>query len=151
MPTNFLTALLTSFVGTLGFSVLLHTPQRAWLPGSCIGAVGYTLYWALIAWGGLSEPAAIFIGSLVASLLAQYAARRMRMIASIFATLAIIAFVPGLGLYRCMSLLAQGDTSLGLQTGIAAMANILMITLGLSVGSFIFRVIFVSRNARRKN
>lgn len=151
MPTNFLTALLTSFVGTLGFSVLLHTPRRAWLPGSCIGAVGYTLYWALIAWGGLSEPAAIFIGSLVASLLAQYAARRMRMIASIFATLAIIAFVPGLGLYRCMSLLAQGDTSLGLQTGIAAMANILMITLGLSVGSFIFRVIFVSRNARRKN
>ncbi len=151
MPTNFLTALLTSFVGTLGFSVLLHTPRRAWLPGSCIGAVGYTLYWALIAWGGLSEPAAIFIGSLVASLLAQYAARRMRMIASIFATLAIIAFVPGLGLYRCMSLLAQGDTSLGLQTGIAAMANILMITLGLGVGSFIFRVIFVSRNARRKN
>lgn len=151
MPTNFLTALLTSFVGTLGFSVLLHTPRRAWLPGSCIGAVGYTLYWALIAWGGLSEPAAIFIGSLVASLLAQYAARRMRMIASIFATLAIIAFVPGLGLYRCMSLLAQGDTSLGLQTGIAAMANILMITLGLSVGSFIFRVIFVSRTARRKN
>lgn len=151
MPTRFLTALLTSFIGTLGFSVLLHTPRRAWLPGSCIGAVGYTLYWALIAWGGLSEPAAIFIGSLVASLLAQYAARRMRMIASIFATLAIIAFVPGLGLYRCMSLLAQGDTSLGLQTGIAAMANILMITLGLSVGSFIFRVIFVSRNASRKN
>lgn len=31
MPVNFLTALLTSFIGTLGFAVLLHTPQRAWI------------------------------------------------------------------------------------------------------------------------
>lgn len=52
MPVNFLTALLTSFIGTLGFAVLLHTPQRAWIPGSCIGAVGYTLYWALMVWAG---------------------------------------------------------------------------------------------------
>ena len=50
MPVNFLTALLTSFIGTLGFAVLLHTPQRAWIPGSCIGAVGYTLYWTLMVW-----------------------------------------------------------------------------------------------------
>ena len=26
MPVNFLTALLTSLIGTLGFAVLLHTP-----------------------------------------------------------------------------------------------------------------------------
>ena len=107
MPVNFLTALLTSFIGTLGFAVLLHTPQRAWIPGSCIGAVGYTLYWALMVWAGLPETAAIFIGSVAASVLAQYAARRLKMIATVFGTLAIIAFVPGLGLYRCMSLLAS--------------------------------------------
>lgn len=34
MPVNFLTALLTSFIGTLGFAVLLHTPQRAVVPGA---------------------------------------------------------------------------------------------------------------------
>lgn len=64
------------------------------------------------------------------------------MIATVFGTLAIIAFVPGLGLYRCMSLLAQGNTSLGLQTGIVAMSNIVMITFGLGVGSFLMRMIF---------
>lgn len=150
MPGNFLTALLTSFIGTLGFAVLLHTPRHAWIPGSCIGAVGYTLYWALMAWAGLPETAAIFIGSLAASLMAQYAARRLKMIATIFGTLAIIAFVPGLGLYRCMSLLAQGNTSSGLQTGVAAMANIVMITFGLGMGSFLMRMFFAARAEKKR-
>jgi len=35
---------LTSFVGTLGFEILLHAPKRAWLPASLIGAMTYTLY-----------------------------------------------------------------------------------------------------------
>ena len=96
-------------------------------------------------WGGMSEPAAIFIGSLVASLLAQLAAREMKLIASIFANLAIVAFVPGLGLYRCMSLMAQGNTAQGLQTGTAAMVSIVMISLGLAIGSFLFRVCFKKR------
>ena len=38
---------LTSFVGTLGFAILLHAPKRAWLPASLIGAMTYTLYWSL--------------------------------------------------------------------------------------------------------
>ena len=84
-----------------------------------------------------------------ADVLAQYAARRLKMIATVFGTLAIIAFVPGLGLYRCMSLLAQGNTSLGLQTGIVAMSNIVMITFGLGVGSFLMRMFFAARAERK--
>ena len=146
MPSTFLAALLSSFVGTLGMGAqLLNVPKRSLVPGSAIGAIGYTLYWALIVWGGMSEPAAIFIGSLVASLLAQLAAREMKLIASIFANLAIVAFVPGLGLYRCMSLMAQGSTAQGLQTGTAAMVSIVMISLGLALGGFLFRICFKKR------
>ena len=134
MPSTFLAALLSSFVGTLGMGAqLLNVPKRSLVPGSAIGAIGYTLYWALI------------IGSLVASLLAQLAAREMKLIASIFANLAIVAFVPGLGLYRCMSLMAQGSTAQGLQTGTAAMVSIVMISLGLAIGSFLFRICFKKR------
>lgn len=131
-------ALATSFVGTLGFAALLHAPRRAWLPASAIGGVGYLLYWALLQ-AGFGDPAAIFVGALVSSLLAQLAARQMRMIATIFVTLSIIPFVPGLGLYRCMALLTQGESDAGLQVGAAAMASIVMIALGLGVGSFLFR------------
>ena len=82
-------------------------------------------------------------------MLAEYAARLLKMIATVFCTLGIFGFVPGLGMYRCMSLLAQGNTSLGLQTGIVAMSNIVMITFGLGVGSFLMRMIFAARAERK--
>lgn len=129
---------LGSFAGTLGFAVLLHAPRRAWLPSSIIGALGYMLFWGLMRLG-LSEPSAMFVGVLVASMLAQLAARRMRMIATIFATLAIIPGVPGMGLYRCMSLLAQGMSAAGVREGVSAMTDIVMIALALGVGSFLTR------------
>ena len=90
--------LVSSFVGTLGFAIFMHAPKRAWLPASTIGGVAYLLYWALMQLG-LNDPTAIFIGALLGSVLGQYCARRMRMIASIFVLLSMIPLVPGLGLY----------------------------------------------------
>ena len=131
---------LSSAVGTMGFALLLQAPRKAWLPASLIGGAAYALYWLLFHLG-VNEPAAIFTGALLGSLLAQFCARRMRMIATIFITLSIIALVPGLGLYRCMSLLAQGQNSAGLQVGISAMMSFLMIALGLAVGGYLFRLL----------
>ena len=128
----------SAFFGTMGFALLLHAPKRAWLPASVIGAAAYTLYW-LLEQAGMSMPPSIFIGALAGSMLAQGCARRMRMIATIFVTLSIVALVPGLGLYRCMALLAQGENAAGLRTGVEAMTTILMIALGVGVGSFLFR------------
>lgn len=73
---------LTSFVGTLGFAILLHAPKRAWLPASLIGAMTYTLYWSLKQLS-LDEAASMFLAALFGSLLAQFCARKMRMIATI--------------------------------------------------------------------
>lgn len=137
-----------AFLGTLGFALLLHAPKRAWLPASAIGAAAYTLYWVLNQ-AGMSMTLSVFVGALAGSLLAQGCARKMRMIATIFITLSIVAMVPGLGLYRCMALLAQGENAAGVRTGVEAMMTILMIALGLGVGSFLFRaVISTARRIR---
>lgn len=140
MLTGGVTMFLSAFAGTLGFALLLHAPRRAWLPASAIGAVAYTLYWVLNA-AGLGMSLSIFIGAAAGSLMAQFYARRMRMIATVFITLSIVAMVPGLGLYRCMALLAQGQNTAGLRTGVEAMMTITMIALGLAVGSFLFRAV----------
>lgn len=132
--------ILFSFVGNFGFAILLHVPKKAWVPASIIGGVAYGLYWALMLLG-VSEPGAIFCGALLGSLLAQWCARRMRMIGTIFVTLSIVSLVPGLGLYRFMALLGQKENALGLQAGVAAMMGIGMIALGIGLGSFLFRVI----------
>ena len=131
--------LISSFVGTLGFAIFMHAPKRAWFPASAIGGVAYLLYWALQE-SGVTEPMAIFIGALLGSILGQYCARRMKMIATIFVLLSMIPLVPGLGLYRCMHFLAQEMYGAGADAGVRAMVDIVMIALGLAVGNFIFRV-----------
>ena len=136
--------LASSFVGTLGFAIFMHAPRKAWLPASAIGGVAYLLYWALLQFG-LYEPIAIFVGAFLGSILGQYCARRMQMIASIFVLLSMIPLVPGLGLYRCMRFLAQEMYSAGADAGVRAMVDIVMIALGLAMGSFIFRMAVLAR------
>ena len=131
---------LSSFLGTLGFALLLHAPKKSWLPASVIGAVSYTTYIALLELGS-HQAVAMFAAALVGSLLAQFCARKMRMIATIFITLSIVSLVPGLGLYRCMEHLGAGRNALGLQAGVTAMIDILMIALGVGVGGFVFRLV----------
>lgn len=133
MIKGLLIALVASFIGSLGFAVLLQAPKKSLVAGAAIGAVSYALYWLLLYFG-VSELLAMFAGAAVGSLLAQYAARRMRMIATIFITIAIIPLVPGLALCRCMTYIAQGESALGAQVGLNAMQDILMIALGISVG-----------------
>ncbi len=128
--------LLGSFVGTLGFAYLLHAPRRAMLPASLIGAGAYFLYWSLML-TGLSEPFCVFLGTLCGAIAGHICARRMKMISTIFLTLSIVAVVPGLGLYRTMSLLGSGETTAGAQQGVQAMTSIAMIALGLGVGGFV--------------
>lgn len=127
-------ALVGSFFGSLGFGILLQAPRRSLLVASLIGSVCYGLYWMLVQLGA-AELLAMFVGAALGALLAQYAARRMRMIATIFITIAIIPLVPGLALCRCMTYIAQGESALGAQVGLNAMQDILMIALGISVGS----------------
>ena len=146
--TKGLVILLSSFVGTLGFAIVLHVPKRAWLPSSLIGAISYTTYWVL-GQTILSEAAANFVGALIGSLLAQYCARKMRMIASVFLMLSIIPLVPGVGLYRCMHFLAQELYSEGAAAGVQAMVFIVMITLGLGVGNFVFHILDVVKRHRK--
>ena len=131
--------LVSSFVGTLGFAIFMHAPKKAWFPASAIGGMAYLVYWALQEFG-VNEPMAIFIGALLGSILGQYCARRMCMIATIFVLLSMIPLVPGLGLYRCMHFLAQEMYGAGADAGVRAMVDVVMIALGLAVGNFIFRV-----------
>lgn len=139
MGSTLVSALLTSFFATLGFGVLLHAPSRALLLTAVAGMVANGCYWAFGA-AGLSDHAAIYLAAVVASVLAEFLARRMKMAATVFITLSIIPLVPGLSLYRAMAFLAQGESKAGLELGVSAMITFLMIALGIGMGSFLIRL-----------
>jgi len=118
----------------VGFGALLSAPRKAIVWSAFLGAAGYLAYWLCLQ-GGLAETAAMFLGALLASIGTQIAARRFKMIATVFVTIAILPMVPGLGLYRAMSALAQGALSTGGAIAAHTMALILMISLGIALGS----------------
>ena len=136
-----LRAVFGTFAGTVGFAMLVQVPKKSWLPSGIIASMSYLVYWALTQAAGLPDPMGIFIGSLFGSLTGQMCARRMKIIGTVFLMAAIVPVVPGLGLYRMMAFLGQGQTAAGADLGIRAMITIAMIALGLSMGSFIDRLI----------
>lgn len=131
---QFILAFVSSYFAGAGFGLLLSAPKKAVVWGGLLGAVGYTAYW-LCMQGGMGETAAMFLGALAAAIGTQMAARRFKMIATVFVTIAILPMVPGLGLYRAMSALAQGQLATGGAIAAHTMGLILMIALGIALGS----------------
>ena len=131
---NALLIFISSTFAGAAFGALLYAPRKAFLWGGVLGGVGYTAYW-LILQTGSAETTAIFVGALIASVGAQAAARRLKLIATAFVTTAILPLVPGVGLYRAMRMLAQGQTANGLAHAAHTMALIVMIALGIGLGA----------------
>ena len=140
-------AVVGAFFGTVGFAMLVHAPKRSWLVSGLIASLSYLVYW-FMTYLGLPDPMAIFIGSLFGSLAGLLSARLMKMIGTVFLMSAVVPVVPGLGLYRMMSALGQGQLASGAKTGVQAMITVAMIALGLGAGAFADRVIW-SRRAHR--
>ena len=135
-----LRAVFGSFIGTVGFAMLVHVPKRAWLASGTIAAFSYLVYWGCLRLG-LSDPTSIFLGAFFGSLAGQLCARRMKIIGTVFLMSAVVPVVPGLGLYRMMAFLGQNRIADGANMGIHAMITVAMIALGLGAGSLIDRII----------
>jgi len=139
-PLDALKYLVGSFAGTVGFSWLCRSPRRSWLPSGLIAALVYLIYW-LLPMTGLSSYLAVFCGSLFGSVMGHLCARRMKMINTVFLMASIVPVVPGLGLYRMMAFLGQGNVTRGAEEGLQAMIIIAMTALGLVIGGVPDRVI----------
>lgn len=134
LPLQGLTLALSSLVAGASFGALQFAPRRAVLWGGMLGMLGYLAYWTGLTMG-VPETACMFVGMLLAALGAQQAARSLKMIFTVFVTIAMMPLVPGLGLYRAMRAVAEGDMGLGASLATHAMALILMISLGIALAS----------------
>ncbi len=137
--TNLIRYAAGSFFGAVGFAMLARIPRRAWVPSGAVAVLVYLVYW-LLPLTGISEYIAVFCASLLGSVLGHLCARRMKMIHTMYLMSAVVPVVPGLGLYRTMAFLGQGQLSPGAREGLQAMIIIAMTALGLVIGSFLDRL-----------
>ncbi|MBR2822080.1 MAG: threonine/serine exporter family protein [Clostridia bacterium] len=129
-----------AFFGTVGFAVLTRVPRRTLIPAGGIASLVYMVY-LLLTLAGFSEYSAVFFGTLLGSVLGHFCARKTRVINTVFLMSAIVPVVPGLGLYRMMASLGQGQMAQGAAQGVRAMIVIAMTALGLILGSLSDRIL----------
>jgi uncharacterized membrane protein YjjP (DUF1212 family) len=116
------------------FAFASYSPFRALLPIGLIGAVGEILFYFTnlgfgVAWG--SAVAAVFIGVVSYSV-----AGRVRVPPLIVVVSAIVPLLPGLSIYRSLSLMSAGNTD-GILSMVTAVAIAVSVASGVILGEYI--------------
>jgi len=122
------------FLAAALFALLFRTPLRLIVPASLAAVAGY----ALSLWAGAkigAEWAGAFFGSLLAALMGEWMARRLRAPATIFLTVSVIPMVPGAGLYNTMLALVQNRYDAAAVAGSNTMLSAGAIALGISIAA----------------
>ena len=114
-----LKVIITCFIGTYLSAVLFETPTNSAIVASAIAAAGYVIY--VVLGNVVPELLAYYIGTLCIVLLCEILARRIKTPTTTMMFPALIALVPGIGLYQTMYALASGNTSFALDTGMNAL------------------------------
>ena len=136
--------LISCGVAAASFSVLLHQPKSTILVSSVVSILGYSVFLLL-----KQSTLAYFLASLLIGLCCELAARLMKRVATLFVTGAIVPLVPGIGLFRTMRFVVDGEYSRAVQTGAATLLGICGIAMAITISSVIFSA-FWRRNAKKR-
>ena len=136
--------LIACFVAALAFSALVNLPKNAYPFTGVIAAAGYGVF-LLLDQGTVGY----FFATLLIGVSCEICARILKRTATMFITSAIIPLVPGVGLYRTMRYMVEGEASLAVSTGTATVLGICAIALALTVSTVIFSNI--SKGRKKEN
>ena len=125
--------LIACFVAAVAFSGLVHLPKNAYPITGLIAAAGYGVF-LLLNQGTMGY----FFATLLIGISCEICARLVKRTATMFITSAIIPLVPGVGLYRTMRYMVEGEASLAVSTGTETVLGICGIALALTISSVIF-------------
>ncbi|HML46495.1 MAG TPA: threonine/serine exporter family protein, partial [Clostridia bacterium] len=94
-----------------------------------------------------SEHLAVFLGAAAGALLGELMARKMRMAAIVFITPSLLPLVPGLGLYRTMLYVVQGDMGAAAALGADTLITLGLLALAVAAATLVMRLVWVMRKA----
>lgn len=124
--------LLASFLGVLGFALMFNSPWRMALGAACVGMVANTLRLVLVD-NDLAPQAAAAGAALLVGLLSAIVAPRLRVPRITISVPAVVIMVPGVGAYRAVFHMSNGDTTQALAYGVQAALVVVSLCIGLAV------------------
>lgn len=125
--------LLACAVATIAYSVLIKLPWKPALFTALIAVGGYGVFLLLN-----QSTMGYFMAALVICILCEIAARLLKRAATLFVTGAIIPLVPGVGLYRTMRYMVEGDAQLAVTTGTSTLLGLCGIALAMTLTAVFF-------------
>ncbi|HEX8780248.1 MAG TPA: threonine/serine exporter family protein [Nocardioides sp.] len=130
------------------FAFACYAPRRAVLPIALITSIASVIHWVVLG-SAIGRTWAAATASLFVGLVAYAVAGRVRVPPLVVVVPAIVPFLPGLSIYRGLSLLSQGGsgTSLGLLSLMTAASVAIAISSGVILGEYLAQPL--KREARR--
>ncbi len=107
-PVEVIFQVVSAFVGVVALSVLFQVPKKYLLPAGLIGAGGW-LVELLMAEVLDSTIFATFLAALFVAVVSQIVARKSKAPVTIYLVTGILPLVPGIGMYRTVYYLLQGN------------------------------------------
>lgn len=120
-------------------ALLLNQPKKTMPLSSLIAGLGYGFF-LLLGQSALGY----FFATLFIGIACEVCARLTKKISTLFITSALIPLVPGVGLYRTMRYLVEGEYTMAASCGAETLMGICAIALGVTISSILFA------NFRRK-
>ena len=132
--------LVICFIGSCGFAFMYNAPRRAIIVSGVIGAVGYLMY-TVFSLSDMPYMFCFFAAMLIISLLSEIAAIFLKTPSTVFLSIGVLALVPGLDLFKAVSMFVFGDYSGGSQIGIRAFFAVGAMAMGIAIGAYITRIV----------
>jgi len=122
-------------LGAAAFAFASYAPARSLLPIGLIAAMGEVVYY-LMELQGFGQGGAAAVSAVLIGVVSYSVAGRVRVPPLVVVVSAIVPLLPGLSIYRSLSLMAVGDT-LGIFSMVTAAAIAISLAAGVILGEYI--------------
>ena len=143
---NWLFQTLVSFVATIAFAIIFHTPSKEYLLTGITGGVGWLVYLISMHFG-CGTVAASFFATVALAWLSRIFSFAHKAPVTVYLICGIFPLVPGAGIYYTGYHFFMSDNSLALSKGLETIKIAIAIALGIGIVLSLPRFLFTFRKA----
>ena len=141
---EFLTDFILCTLATVFFCFIMNSPWNSLIASSVVAGVGFVIY-DLVKLTGMGEAVSIFVGTAFIAVSGEILARIMKMPSTVFVFPGVVAFVPGVGIYRTMLALIQSDFEKFQRVGTETIIIAIAMAMAIAVINVFSRYVFPKR------
>ena len=135
--TSDLIGILTVFIGTIGFSIVMYAPRKYWFLVSVVGTISWMLF--LFCSHFINSFYSNLIAAAFCSLSVHFAASKIKTPVTVLLLPAAVPLFPGGSLYYTMFYGLSGEYQLMKQFAFSTFSTIFALAIGFSVISLLYQ------------